>query len=187
MPILVALTGMSGSGKTTAIRHFEDQGFGTRVYFGQAVLDRIAARNLRPGPESERQVRLELRATEGPAALATRALPLVRDLIRLGTNVFVDAIFDFEEYLCLQSHCKDCDPILLAIEASFETRSNRLSKRPERSLTATDLRKRDEIETANLKINRVLAQANHRIENEGTLEALRLELNRFWSTIRLGS
>jgi dephospho-CoA kinase len=187
MPILIALTGLSGSGKTTAIRHFEDLGLGVRVYLGQAVLDEVAARKLTASAANERQVRLDLRGAEGPTALAVRALPLVDDLLRRGTNVFVDAIFDSEEYLFIQNRCSGYRSILLAVEACFATRSTRLSTRPERSLTVDDLKDRDGTEIAELKINRAIGQANHRIENEGTIEAFRLELNQLWGKIRSSS
>ena len=41
----------------------------------------------------------------------------------MGTNVFVDAIFDAEEYQYLQASFTDCTLILLGIIASFEIRS----------------------------------------------------------------
>ncbi|QIG95935.1 hypothetical protein [Bradyrhizobium sp. 6(2017)] len=61
MTRLIAVTGYSGAGKTTAIELIAKLCPSAVLYVGQLVGDEILRRQLPPGPESERTVRLELR------------------------------------------------------------------------------------------------------------------------------
>src|SRR5438067_2069119 len=113
MALLIAVTGLSGAGKTTAISWLANSGVGEKVYLGQSVLDEVRARGLPPGPQSERQVRLDLRNEFGAGILARRAVSKVKDYLDSGTNVLVDAIFEHEEYRCFENCCSGSSLILL--------------------------------------------------------------------------
>jgi dephospho-CoA kinase len=180
MAFLIAVSGLSGAGKTTGIDHLKSLGFGERVYLGDAVLNEARARGLSPGPESERLVRLDFRSRHGAGALAILAGPTVKGLLNEGVNVFVDAIFETEEYQHLETSCGNSTPVLLAIEASFEIRALRLHSRAERPLTREELKVRDEIEMTRLGTTRVMARAGYKIVNEGSIRAFQNDLERFW-------
>ncbi len=182
MALLIAVTGLSGAGKTTAIGHFESIGLGQRVYLGEEVLKEINLKGLARNPANEESVRLSLRENEGAAVFAARATPLIERILAMGTNVFVDAIFDLEEYQHLRASFKNCTLIMLGIRASFETRSVRLASRPERPLTPEDLKVRDKTELLRLGTGSVFDHANYKIDNEDTLVAFQQALEQFWKT-----
>jgi dephospho-CoA kinase len=116
--MLIAVAGLAGAGKTTAIDHLESLGAGKRVYVGGLVLDEVRARGLQVTPENQKLVRLDLRRARGPDAFAVLAAPLVRDILSSGANVLLDAIFCVEEYRYFRQLCAD-PVLLLAISASF--------------------------------------------------------------------
>lgn len=180
MTFLISLAGLSGAGKTTAITHFESLGLGQRVYLGEEVLKEINIRGLERSPANERSIRLSLREMQGASVLAVRATPLIGDILATGTNVFVDAIFDIEEYQHLQASFRECRTILLSVVASYETRSVRLISRLERPLTPQELKLRDEVELSRLRTGSVIDRADHKIDNEGTLLAFQQDLEKFW-------
>ena len=57
---LVCITGLTGSGKSTASDFFVKKGYKS-VRFGQPVLDEVIKRGLQPIEENERPIREELR------------------------------------------------------------------------------------------------------------------------------
>ncbi len=178
--MLVAFAGFGGAGKTTAIDYLERQRLGRRVYLGDAVLHEIKRRALVRTPEVERLIRLELRASRGPSALADLQASHIAELIRSGESVLVDAIFKEEEYTALQ-RCGQDRSVLIAIDASFEIRAERLSDRPDRAYTPAELKQRDETEKGQLGTLSVLAAAQYTISNERSLSEFYAELMSVWA------
>jgi dephospho-CoA kinase len=184
MTFLIAVTGFSGAGKTTAINYLSDIGVGQKIYLGQVVLDEIITRGLPPGPESERLVRSEFREQYGAGALAILASKTIEAHFARNANVLVDAVFEEAEYLFLQDLCSKCaSPHLLAIEADFEIRSERLATRTLRPLTRQQLADRDAFEVKNLGTQLAMTKASSRIANEGTLQSFERELQVFWRAV----
>jgi dephospho-CoA kinase len=180
MAFLIAVTGLSGAGKTTAIDHLKRVGVGEKVYLGQTVLNEVQARRLPPGTESEQLVRLDFRSQYGPGALAILAKDNVRALLNDGTNVLVDAVFEMEEYQHLRTCTEGLRAVLLAIEASFETRSRRLLGRLNRPHTPEQLKARDKTEVTQLRTGLVMEAADHKIVNEDSLEIFYEDVELFW-------
>jgi dephospho-CoA kinase len=175
MARLIAVSGLAGAGKTTAIDFLETAGFGRRVYVGQLVLDAVRDRGLPPGPQSEKEVRLDLRNKHGLAALAHLAAPHVNEILKSNYNVLLDAVLTEEELAHYQLHC-DRGLALIMISASFDIRAGRLSQRSERRLNATDLRTRDDIENNVLRLDRLTALASAQLVNEYSLEIFQRQL-----------
>ena len=180
MPFLIAVAGLSGAGKTTAIDYLTNFAGGQKVYLGDTVLNEVRARGLPATPENERSVRLDIRLQRGPGALAVLAAPIIQTLLKDGINVLVDAIFEIEEYQHLQTRCENSTPVLLGIEASFAVRAHRLRSRAERPLTRDQLKARDNTEATKLGTRSVIAGARYKIVNEGSMQAFHKELERFW-------
>jgi dephospho-CoA kinase len=180
--MLVAFAGFGGAGKTTAIEYLERGGLGRRVYLGQAVLDEIARCGLEHTAEMELRVRMELRDRLGPSAFAQLRAPQIEDLVRQGSCPLVDAIFKLEEYDEVRG-CGQNKSFLLAIEASFDTRSMRLANRANRPLTVEELRERDRKEQNDIGMPAVLAAADFIISNEGSIEDLCQTIDRIWKRI----
>lgn len=84
---------------------------------------------------------------------------------------FLDAICCPEERDCYRASFGDALSVI-AMEASFETRAERLAIRPKRPLHADQLAARDALEIDRFRIGEVIAEADHRFVNEGTLEEL---------------
>jgi dephospho-CoA kinase len=180
--MLVGFAGFGGAGKTTAIEYLEQLGLGRRVYLGASVFDEISRLGLERTPEVERQVRLELRSRLGPSAFADLRVPRIMELISGGECVLIDAIFKAEEYARLQS-CGQDKSVLVAIEASFETRSRRLVVRSDREHTIGELRKRDQTETEQLGTLSVLEAADFTISNERSLIEFYGDVTALWKRI----
>lgn len=180
MALLIGVSGLSGAGKTTAVTHLEGLSSGQAIYLGGMVLEEVEARGLSPSSENEQAIRDEIRRQHGPAALAVLARARVEGHLKSGVNVIVDAIFVIEEYRNLQRCNGNFNSVLLAIEASFETRCHRVRSRDQRRLTRQELKVRDEYEIATLRTGEVIAEADCTIVNEGSIQAFQEDLKRFW-------
>lgn len=165
---LVGVSGLAGAGKSTAVDHLAKLTGGRVIYLGKKVIDEVPARSLPQTRDNECRVRIDLRREKGPAALAIPYVDEVTKCFKNGIPVFIDAIFKQEEFDLLTSHAPSDSARLLAIEASFDIRSERLARRPERPLSADELRKRDTYELNELGIDAIFAAADSTIRNEGT-------------------
>lgn len=180
MVFLIGFTGLSGSGKTTAINYLQRLSAGQKIYLGATVLQEVERRGLRPGPESERQVRLELRQQHGRSAFVNLARSDIEGYLSNGTNVLVDAILTREEYQALQTCRGEAECLLIAIEASFDARCERLRLRTSRPMTREELESRDKTEVTNLGIMMTKTMADHTVVNEGSMEAFEQALQSVW-------
>jgi dephospho-CoA kinase len=176
---LLGVTGLAGTGKTTAVKHLSEITGGRILYLGQTVLDEVRARKLPETRESELKVRKDLRRENGPTAFVIPHLDEVERCIRNGTAVLVDAIFVSEEFDLLRSRVPNDLSHLLAIDASFDTRLARLKLRAERKFDADELRERDDIELNKLGTSAVIASAHNKISNEKTIEEFYRRLAEF--------
>jgi dephospho-CoA kinase len=177
----VGLTGLAGSGKTTAIKQLLKLTSGRDLYLGQTVLDEMCARGLPETRENERLVRIDLRREKGLSALAMPYVDVVAECIRNGIPVFVDAIFTQEEFAVLAYRVPSGSARLLAIEASFDIRRARLACRSKRPFNADELRERDKTELESLGTGAVIESAEYTIRNEETLDEFYRQLAGFVS------
>ena len=60
MKKLIAIVGMSGSGKSVASDYLEKEGF-NKIYFGGVVLDTLKSEGLEINPDNEKMMRERLR------------------------------------------------------------------------------------------------------------------------------
>jgi dephospho-CoA kinase len=178
---LVGVTGFAGAGKTTAVSHLSTLTGGRIFYLGKDVRNEVRARGLPETPESERQVRIDLRRENGPAALAIPHLDEVAECLGNGAPALVDAIFTQEEFDLLRSRVPKGPACVLAISASFAIRQARLACRSERTFSAEQLRQRDKYELENLRTDAVIASAAYIIVNEQTREEFYSRLAEFVS------
>lgn len=176
---LVGVTGLAGAGKTTAVKYLETLTSGCVLYLGRTVIDGVRARGLPETRENERQVRIELRRENGPAALAIPYVDVAVECLGNRIPVFVDAIFIQEEFDLFRSRVPNGPARLLAIDTSFATRQKRLACRSERTFNAEELRERDNTELKVLRTDVVIAAADYTISNEQTLEEFYCRLAEF--------
>lgn len=168
---ILAVVGLPGCGKTEATQYLMQITGWPKVYFGQAVLDEVAKRNLPQNEQSEKLVREDLRQIHGMAALAIVNLSKIKELYKK-SSVVVESLYSWEEYLVMKQEF-GANFKVLAVYASPATRIKRLSSRPQRPLTAEQVQTRDYSQIENLHQAGPIARADFTIVNEGTIEDLK--------------
>ncbi|MFB6169006.1 MAG: AAA family ATPase [Haloferacaceae archaeon] len=164
MPV-IGTVGMPGSGKGEVAAVAETAGIPV-VTMGDVIRAACRDRGLDP-VDHHGEVAQTLRDENGPAAVAEASLPHVEDALAESETVVVDGLRSPDEVALFRERFGD-DFSVLAVEASFETRADRLA---ERGRDATDadrerLRAREERELG-WGMDEVIAAADRRIENEG--------------------
>ena len=169
---LIAIFGMSGSGKTIACSYFENIGF-KKVYFGGVTLEKIKELNLEVNENNERIVRENLRKEYGMGAYAHILLPRIDEYLKT-SNVVLDGLYSWEEYKILKE--KFSDMILLSIITDKQYRYDRLKNREVRPLNSIDAEKRDIAEIENLQKGGPIAYADYYVTNNSSIEDYQKEL-----------
>ena len=177
---VVAIVGLTGSGKSEAARIFEEKGF-AKVRFGDITDDEIRAGRLELNEENERRVRELLRQEQGMAAYAIRNLPKIDEAVQQ-SDVVVDGLYSWEEYLLLKNHYGD-NFCVVAVWASPKTRYRRLAERLSRPLTFEQAESRDVAEIENIDKAGPIAMADFTFLNESSLEDLRKGTERIISIL----
>ncbi|MFH0846920.1 MAG: AAA family ATPase [Chloroflexota bacterium] len=167
---VVSIVGMAGAGKSEVARVFEESGF-KRVRFGDITDEEVKKRGLTLNEPNERYVRELLREEYGMAAYALLNLPRI-DAALKESNVVVDGLYSWEEYLTLKAHFKESF-YLVAVCAAPKIRYARLGGRAVRPLTTNEASGRDRAEIENLNKGGPIAMAEFTVVNEGALEDLR--------------
>lgn len=169
--MLLAVCGLAGAGKTTAVDILERLGEGARVYVGSFVTAEAARRGMPSTPQSERNVREDLRAKGGMDALAHMALPTITGIIEAGRVALVDAIYCPEEYDLYRERLGD-RVARIALETTRSNREQRLATRALRPINSEALASRDAFELTQLGLAGVIAAAEYRLANNGSLNDL---------------
>jgi len=169
---VVAIVGMTGSGKSEVAGLFERHGF-TRIRFGDVTDEEVKKRGLELNEENERRVRELLRQEHGMDIYARRNLPRIEAALA-DSNVVVDGLYSWEEYSFLKAYYGE-NLYLVAVWASPATRYARLAGRLNRSLTGEEAASRDAAEIENLNKGGPIAMADFTIINETSLDNLKKE------------
>lgn len=176
MKKLVAIVGMVGAGKTTAARYLQKKGF-AYFRFGQIVIDEVKKRKLRGCEKNERTVREELRKKYGMAIIACLSYPKIKNLLK-DSCVVGDGLYSWAEYLFLKKRLEE-KMITLAIYAKPEVRYQQTKRRGERAISPKTARSRDLADIAHIQKTGPIAMADYTIINEGTIDELKRELDKF--------
>jgi dephospho-CoA kinase len=175
-PVAIAVVGMAGAGKSEASKILLSSYDFDLVYFGQVVLDEIAARGFPSGPESERRVREELREEEGMAVMAVRSLRRINTLLAAGRPVCIDGLYSGEELRVLSA----ATPVItLAVHAPRWLRKRRLAVRSIRPLTSAEVDERDVAEVLRVDKATPIALADAHVVNDAGLAELQQQLDKF--------
>ncbi len=120
--LLVLITGMAGSGKTTLSGIIREKGFRV-VTMGNVIRELAKQQGLEPTPENIGRLASEIRK-EGPDAVARRSIEILRkDQEKI---IVVDGIRSLAE---VEAFKEAFDVILLAVYASPLSRFKRLTRR----------------------------------------------------------
>ncbi|MDO8660998.1 MAG: AAA family ATPase [Candidatus Woesearchaeota archaeon] len=177
--IILAITGLPGSGKTEATKFIESLGF-NRVRFGDVTDIALRERELARTEKNERIIREELRKTHGMAAYALLSLPRIQKA-QQHCSVVLDGLYSWEEYKLLRN--KFPGMTLIAIHAPPQTRYARMAHRNERPLTEKEVRSREYSEIENLNKGGTIAMADVIIENNDSLRQLKIKIKKFINTL----
>ncbi len=181
-PRVLALVGMPGAGKSLCAQHLEQRGF-FQFRFGGIVTSEVERRGLALLPENERVVREEFRAQDGMAAIALRALPILREELARRQSIVIDGLYSFSEYELLQAEFRSM-MVVVAIVAERSVRYARLAARPERPLTPEEALSRDFAEIKKLEKGGPIAIADFTLLNNDAPDALLAHLDDI--IVRLG-
>ncbi len=164
---IVAISGMPGAGKGIAAEAAKQLGL-TVLVLGDVIRDETERRGLDPNPKNVGNVMLQLRADEGPAAVAKRLLPKVEAV--QASTVIVEGIRSLHELTELRSKF---DVITVAIHASPKTRFQRLLSRGRSDDPKTwDVFEERDLRELEVGLGQVIALADDILVNETSIGEL---------------
>ena len=172
---IIAIVGLTGSGKSTAVEYFTEKGH-PRVYFGGVILNAMTEAGLDHTEENERKFREEFREKNGKDAVAQAIVDQINHLADAGQHsIIADGLYTWTEYKVLKKAFPN-ELTLVAVVTPKHLRYARLSKRPVRPLNSHEAHERDIAEIENLEKGGPIAIADHYIINDETAEKLYGEL-----------
>lgn len=167
---IIAIVGLAGTGKSTAVRIAEEFLAVRAIYFGGVVIQEVKRRGLSVTEENERTVREQLRRDLGMGAIATLASRDIKTQLEVSATCLVDGLYSWAEY----EHIRQLGvPVhLVAVHAGRQLRETRLATRRVRPLSSEMVLDRDMREVQHLDKATPIALADRHIVNEGTLPTL---------------
>ena len=179
MSKILAVVGMSGSGKSMVASYFKNIGFPI-VYFGEFIIHEIERRKLAITPNNEQFVREEIRKQKGMDVCAQIALPLIKLQLLEHQFIVIDGLYSFQEYKTLKREFSN-DLLILAIFTPKNIRYERLTLRQERPLTLVEAEKRDYLEIEKIEKGGPIAIADLTIINDSDRSCLYQKIDEFMS------
>ena len=173
---ILAIVGMAGSGKSTAVAYLKEQYGYEVVYFGGLVIAETKRLELEIKPENEKIAREGLRAKHGMKAMAVLSIEPIKQALSEGKKALIDGLYSHEELEYLQEEFGG-KLVTLAIHTARPIREQRLTSRPERPLTAEELYARDIAEVKNLNKAPPIALADYHFVNDDDEAALKCYLD----------
>ena len=168
---IVAVVGMCGSGKSTAIEYLTERGI-PKVYFGGVIykaMEEAGIARTEDG-ESEKRFREENRQKEGKDFVVLRAIKEAKRLIEAGQrHIVLDGLYSWTEYKILRKEWPT-EMTVVAIIVPKALRRKRVAERPDRPFDAQAIAERDRSEIENLEKGGPIAIADYYIDNSGTIE-----------------
>lgn len=167
---------MCGSGKSEAVKFFVEHGF-KKVYFGEVVMNEMKKLGLEINEANERKTRENLRNDYGMGAMAVKSLPLIEEFFKTD-NVVIESLYSWEEFKILKDKFGE-NFKLLTVYTTKSIRYERLFKRSFRPLTNEESISRDISEIENLDKGGPIAFTDYLIINDGSLQEMNEELNKY--------
>lgn len=167
---VIGVVGLPGSGKSEAAAVAREAGIPV-VTMGDVIRAACRDRGLDPATHHGRVARA-LREEDGPAAIADRSLPHIREALEDHETVLVDGLRSDVEVETFEDAFGD-DFTLVRVEAPFETRAERITDRgrdADETAGGESLAARDERELG-FGMGTAMDRADVTIENDGALEA----------------
>ena len=182
---ILAIVGMSGSGKSVAVDYLTDKGY-PKVYFGGMIYKEMEKRGIprTEDGESEKKFREQIREQEGKDWVVNQVIAEVKDLISAGQKrIILDGVYSWTEY-CALKHAFPTNLTFLAIVVDKQLRYDRVAKRPGRAFDGTAIRERDRSEIENLEKGGPIAAADYYILNNGSIEQAQHDIDKVLKEIQ---
>jgi len=173
---LLIVVGMAGCGKSVVVDYFKQKNWQV-IYFGGVTMKEVKKRNLSVNQTNEKKVREELRQTHGMEAYAKLEFPNIKKALSQGLTI-IDGLYSWSEYKFLREHI-NIPIIILAVYTPKNLRYERLAERKFRGLNNMQAELRDFAEIENLEKGGPIAIADQIIVNDGSIEKLHLDLDKF--------
>jgi dephospho-CoA kinase len=164
---ILAIVGLPGSGKTTAIDAIKD--LGIVVTMGNIVRDEVKRRGIEPNGINLGKIAQQLRESGGPGIIAKRCVDII---VKMKAEIIiVDGIRSLAEVNIFRKFWKFP---LIAIRVEEEKRLGRLFERS-RSDDPKNLEELKERDKRELKfgLNDVIREADYTIKNNSTIDDLK--------------
>lgn len=168
MKKLIAVVGMSGSGKSIATEYLEKKGW-TKLYFGgitYRLMEEAGIERTADG-KSEKKFRENLRKEHGPECYAKFLEPEIRAALEVN-DVVLDGLYSWYEYQYLIERFPSLKLVCVVVDKKL--RYERVGSRIERPFTKEDIIYRDVSEIENLAKGGPIAYADYFLFNNGSLE-----------------
>ena len=181
---IIAIVGMSGSGKSVLVDHLTSKGY-PKVYFGGMIYKEMEKRGIprTEDGESEKKFREQIREEEGKDWVVRQVIAETKDLIQAGQKrIILDGVYSWTEYKTLK-HEFPKTLTFIAVVVDKHLRYERVAKRPERSFDGKAIRERDRSEIENLEKGGPIAAADYYILNNGSIEETNAALDKILKEI----
>lgn len=171
---LIAVVGMSGTGKSVVTDYLEENNW-KKLYFGGITYKLMEEAGIERTPDgkSEKEFREKLRKDHGPECYAKFLEPDIRKALEEG-DVVLDGLYSWYEYKYLIERFPELK--LVCIVTDKPIRYFRVSKRKDRPFDNEAIKYRDLSEIENLYKGGPIAYADYYIFNNGSKEE---EIERF--------
>lgn len=173
---IIALVGLAGSGKSSAVEYLTEKGF-PKIYFGGVIYKAMDEAGIEKTWDNQQQFREEIRRREGKDFVIKRVIKNIHDLVNAGQNkIVLDGLYTWSEYKFLK-HEFPGQVVVIAIVTPKYLRYQRMAKRIERPMQPHEVDQRDWSEIENLEKGGPIAIADYFIINDGSLEQLRQKID----------
>ena len=182
---ILAIVGMSGSGKSVAVDYLTAKGY-PKVYFGGMIYKEMEKRGIErtEDGESEKKFREEIREKEGKDWVVNQVIAEAKDLIAAGQRrIILDGVYSWTEYKILKKEFLKAITFV-AIVVDKKIRYERVAKRPGRAFDSVAIRERDRSEIENLEKGGPIVAADYYVLNNGSVSDVEARLDEILKEIQ---
>ena len=179
---IVAVVGMSGSGKSVAVDYLTEKGV-PKVYFGGMILAGMKELGWEVNEVNERKFREMIREKEGKDWVVRQVIKAIYKLVEAGQKrIVLDGLYSWTEYLAIKHEFPGL-VTFVAVVVPKKIRYERVGKREVRPLSIEEVRARDRSEIENLEKGGPIAAADYYVLNDGKIAEMEGDLEKILEEI----